>query len=68
MHRAALDGHVNVVRALLASGKDRYGDTLYPLNAVDKVGDTPLHEAARNGHIAVVRELAIRDSSRRVSA
>lgn len=40
-HRAAAYGHVNILRKLMAKGAD--------FNAMDKVGDTPLHDAITNG-------------------
>jgi len=49
LHRAALDGHVAVVRVLLEGGS--------PVAPRDKDGDTPLHDAARNGHLPVVKAL-----------
>ena len=58
LHRAAIDGHVAVVSALLNANLDkRTGRTLYPIMSRDKAGDTALHDAARNGHVGVVKEL-----------
>ena len=58
LHRAAIDGHVAVVSALLNARIDeRTGRSLYPIMSRDKSGGTALHDAARNGHLLVVKEL-----------
>ena len=44
-----MEGHMDVVRALLAAGAD--------VNARNNYGDTPLHEASCHGHMDVVRAL-----------
>ena len=60
LQRAAIDGHDDVVKALLSASKDkRTGNTNYPIMSRDKAGDTALHDASRNGHLGVVRELVL---------
>ena len=49
LHYAALQGHADVVTALLEAGAS--------VDAVDKQGDTPLHYAAGQGHADVARAL-----------
>uniref|UniRef100_A0A7S1XMG0 WW domain-containing protein n=1 Tax=Phaeomonas parva TaxID=124430 RepID=A0A7S1XMG0_9STRA len=51
LHRAARDGHGDVVRDLLMQGADS--------NALDKHGNTPLHLAAERGHLKVMQYLTI---------
>lgn len=45
MHKAALAGHVDIVRAMVAKGADFTGQ--------DKAGDTPLHDAISKSHTEV---------------
>jgi ankyrin repeat protein len=47
--RAAADGHLQIVRALVQAGA--------PIDPIDEAGMTPMMGAAQNGHAAVVREL-----------
>ncbi len=49
LHRAAHEGHGEVVLYLLETGAD--------IHRTDRRGDTPLHLAAAQGHLAVVRHL-----------
>jgi len=46
LHDAAQHGRADIVSAFLAAGAD--------VNAVDSLGDTPLHRAVSNGHERVV--------------
>ena len=50
LHLAAENGHLEVVRLLLATGKAE-------VDSKDKYGRTPLSWAAENGHLEVVRLL-----------
>ena len=50
---ASSNGHMAVVRELLARGAD--------VNARDNIGGTALHEASSNGHAEAQRELLKRD-------
>ena len=49
LHRAAGEGDLARVKALLAEG--------YPIDRFDDLSWTPLHHAARNEHLEVVRHL-----------
>ena len=49
LHRAAREGHSDVVKALLEAGANDA--------AQDQIGNTPLHLAAREGHTDIVRTL-----------
>jgi ankyrin repeat protein len=49
LHKAAKNGHTEVVTLLLDRGAD--------INAINCDGSTPLHKAASNGHTEVVRLL-----------
>ncbi len=49
LHRAAQEGHAEVVLYLLETGAD--------IHRTDRRGHTPLHLAAAQGHLAVVRHL-----------
>ena len=49
LHRAGVEGHIEVVLTLVKSGAD--------LNLQDKKGYTALHWAARKGHNSVVSTL-----------
>ncbi|KAM0346563.1 hypothetical protein ACHAPY_011614 [Fusarium culmorum] len=46
---ASQNGHIEVVKALLAKGAD--------VTVIDKGGLTPLHHASRNGHVQVMKAL-----------
>ncbi len=49
LHQCALDGNVELAKALISNGAD--------VNSVDSDGWTPLHGAAANGHTDMVRFL-----------
>ena len=49
LHQCALDGNVELAKALVSNGAD--------VNSVDSDGWTPLHGAAANGHTDMVRFL-----------